>query len=432
MVGIDKPMSGGNADVLGALEPAQPAPTQFAGPGVPLPPPPATTGGFVGPGLEGGSAGNVLGGLVPVAPAAPAPAPAPAPVAPAPAPSVLPPLPTAPKPLIGNSGLTADQIQTLHGESLNARTPQQVAKLYADRQTYLQQNDTARKEYEAAVYARAEKAEADKARAVTQQLAMETNMRGWKLDQREEEKADRERVAANLPFPGKDPLSANKNILWKGSQPGGDTSTPEYRDAYQAVKYQAAPNGSVIQRDMPWAPPTGKGAETMKPPSFIAQPSDTARNEVRKADNDAIIISQAIDHYVDVFNQSGKNSWDAYWANPQSPEAQRLLGAFDAMKTTLRSPVYYNTGVLQPAEMKMLQDDLVSPSTLRGMFATPQAMAARLHEIKMAVVTRQDRELRSIGLPGSIVRNDKERDALPAGASYYDKDGNHRQKPEAE
>jgi len=373
--------------------------------------------------------------VAPAVPAAPAVAAPTATAAPAPSavpPPVLPPLPPAPQPTDPTTGLTRDQTQTLVGQARIARTPQQLAALEAQAQTYRAQNDTRAKEYEQAVYTRNEKAQADQRAAAAAKIAEEQNTRGWRTDLREEEKADRERVAANQPFPGKDPLSANKNILWKGSQPGGDTSTPEYRDAYQAVKYQTAPNGSIVIRDMPWAPPTGKGAETMKPPSFIAQPSDTARNEVRKADNDAIIISQAIDHYVDVFGQSGKNSWDAYWANPQSPEGQRLLGAFDAMKTTLRSPVYYNTGVLQPAEMKMLQEDLVSPQTLRGLFATPQAMASRLHEIKMAVITRQDQELRSIGQPGSIVRNDKEFDALPPGATFYDKNGNKRQKPEAQ
>jgi hypothetical protein len=93
------------------------------------------------------------------------------------------------------------------------------------------------------------------------------------------------------------------------------------------------------------------------------------------------------------------------------------------MKTVLRSPQYYNTGVLQPAEIKMMGEDLVSPQSLRGVFATPQALASRLAEIKLAVLTRQDAELRSVGRDGVIVRDQADYAKVPAGGKYYDENG---------
>jgi hypothetical protein len=125
-----------------------------------------------------------------------------------------------------------------------------------------------------------------------------------------------------------------------------------------------------------------------------------------------------------VHNAHGGVSWDAYIANPRSKDAQQLLGAFDRLKTVLRSPVYYNTGVLQPAEMQLLKEDLVSPQTLRGLFSTPEALAARLAEIKVAVLTRQDAELRSVGKDGVIVRDAADYAKVPQGGRYYDENGN--------
>jgi len=429
---------------------------------------PAAVASIGAPPAPGSVAAQTAGLVVPQG-ATPQPgvaAPAPAQAAPTPAPgapaAVLPPLPPAPKPKVGNTGLTAEQAQTIRGQLASATTSDDMERAYAKIQAYRDQNDKEDKEYEQAVYTRTEKAQADRradaaaAETVKQHRLEEahrqaefarnqandhlaqvqrdfTNGHTTEAAKRAAEahavamaKAASDAADAANPYHGKDHNSA---ILWRGNQTGGDTSTQEYADAYRAKKFQTAPNGAVIQVDLPWKPPTGKGAETVKPPTFVAQPSDAARNEVRKADVDAKIITEAIDRYVGLHEKQGGGSWDAYFANPQSPEAQQLLGAFDRMKTTLRSPVYYNTGVLQPAEMELLKQDLISPQTLRGVFATPQAMAARLGEIKLAILTRQDQELRSIGLPGSIVRNDEEFDALPPGTAFYDRNGNKRQKP---
>jgi hypothetical protein len=79
--------------------------------------------------------------------------------------------------------------------------------------------------------------------------------------------------------------------------------------------------------------------------------------------------------------------------------------------------------VLQPAEIKLMGEDLVSPQSLRGVFATPQALATRLGEIKLAVLTRQDAELRSVGKDGVIVRDKADYAKVPDGGRYYDEEG---------
>jgi hypothetical protein len=206
-----------------------------------------------------------------------------------------------------------------------------------------------------------------------------------------------------------------------------DPSSQDYAEAWAHKKWTVAPNGNVIENDVSQYPaPT----RSIQRPSFLPAPTPQALDEVRKADTDAKVITSGIDHYIDVHTAVGANNWDAFINNPRSPQAQQLLGAFDRMKTVLRSPVYFNTGVLQPAEMAMMKEDLTSPQTLRGLFATPEALATRLGEIKLAILTRQDAELRSIGKPGVIVRDKSDLAGVPVGGRYYDEDGHLRVKQE--
>jgi hypothetical protein len=204
-----------------------------------------------------------------------------------------------------------------------------------------------------------------------------------------------------------------------------DPSSQLYAEAWARKKWTQAPNGNVIENDVSMYPAP---ARSIQRPSFLPAPTPQGLDEVRKSDTDAKVITSAIDHYTDVFSATGGKNWGAYFDNPQSPEAQQLLGAFDRMKTVLRSPVYYNTGVLQPAEIKLMGEDLVSPKSIRGLFATPQALATRLGEIKLAILTRQDAELRSIGKEGVIVRDKADFAKVPDGGQYYDKNGELRVK----
>jgi hypothetical protein len=205
-----------------------------------------------------------------------------------------------------------------------------------------------------------------------------------------------------------------------------DPTSQQYTDAWARKKWTVAPNGNVIENDVSMYPAPSRSVQR---PSFLPAPTPQALDEVRKADTDAKVITSGIDHYTDVFAATGGQNWGAYFDNPRSPQAQQLLGAFDRLKTVLRSPVYFNTGVLQPAEMAMMKQDLVSPESLRGLFATPQALATRLGEIKLAILTRQDAELRSIGKDGVIVRDASDFAKVQDGARYYDEEGHLHVKP---
>jgi hypothetical protein len=229
------------------------------------------------------------------------------------------------------------------------------------------------------------------------------------------------------PMPGYRGATAEERINYalKNDKP----DSQEYADAWRAKKWQMAANGSVIENDMSEYPPP---ARSVRRPTYLPQPTGTALDEVRKADTDARVIVPSIDRYVDLHKKIGGSSWGAYFDNPKDPKAQQLIGAFNAMKTVLRSPTYANTGVLQPAEMEMLQQELVSPQTIRGLYASPQALEARLHEIKFAILSRQDAELRSVGRDGVIMRSEADLANVPDGGKFYDEDGNLRVKTKAE
>jgi len=309
-----------------------------------------------------------------------------------------------------------------------SRSREGQAQWVARKQQMIQQNQADQRQYETQVNTwqnqqgeaadRAERIRLSQATGQREQEAAAAAAEQRRIEnKRQQEAADRDaqRLAQGSTQADKDTYTLTHN----------DPSTPEYAEAWTRKKWSQSPNGNVIENDVSeYRAPT----RSIQRPSFLPAPTPQGLDEVRKADTDAKVITSAIDHYTDVFSATGGKNWGAYFDNPQSPEAQQLLGAFDRLKTVLRSPVYYNTGVLQPAEMAMLKEDLVSPKTLRGLFATPQALATRLGEIKLAILTRQDAELRSVGRPGVIVRDKADLALIPEGGKFYDEDGIRRTK----
>jgi len=373
----------------------------------------------------------------PTAPAATPPAATP-PAATPPAATAPPPPPAVPQqppfsrpaPVNPATGLRPDQEQELNGLlPMASRSREGQAQWVARKQQMIQQNQADQRQYETQVNTwqnqqgeaadRAERIRLSQATGQREQEAAAAAAEQRRIEnKRQQEAADRDaqRLAQGSTQADKDTYTLTHN----------DPSTPEYAEAWTRKKWSQSPNGNVIENDVSeYRAPT----RSIQRPSFLPAPTPQGLDEVRKADTDAKVITSAIDHYTDVFAATGGKNWGAYFDNPQSPEAQQLLGAFDRLKTVLRSPVYYNTGVLQPAEMAMLKEDLVSPKTLRGLFATPQALATRLNEIKIAILTRQDAELRSVGKDGVIVRDKADFAKVPEGGRYYDEEGNLRIKP---
>lgn len=133
------------------------------------------------------------------------------------------------------------------------------------------------------------------------------------------------------------------------------------------------------------------------PAAAAARTSSQAREAVRKAEVEVGRISTAIDRFEQVFREQGGAGLGSVMNNPRDPKAQQLLGAYEAMKATLRSEAFLNTGVLQPAEAKMLDDMLLSPQSIRGAMASPDAMSARLGEFRTMINRGLEQQRASAG-----------------------------------
>jgi hypothetical protein len=111
---------------------------------------------------------------------------------------------------------------------------------------------------------------------------------------------------------------------------------------------------------------------------------------LKKLETEIRAVESSIDNFQKIITDAGGGSWRAFVNDPTSAQAQTVLGAYNAMKTALRSEAFVNTGVLQPAEMKMLDDMLLSPSSVRGYLATPEGYAAMLDQIRTFVKNKMD------------------------------------------
>jgi hypothetical protein len=131
------------------------------------------------------------------------------------------------------------------------------------------------------------------------------------------------------------------------------------------------------------APPAGPaGSVQLTPPKKDAS--------LKKLETEIRAVESSIDNFQKIITDAGGGSWRAFINDPTSGDAQKVLGAYNAMKTALRSEAFINTGVLQPAEMKMLDDMLLSPTSVRGYLATPEGYAAMLDQIRTFVKNKMD------------------------------------------
>jgi len=181
-----------------------------------------------------------------------------------------------------------------------------------------------------------------------------------------------------------------------GSQPGqppAPTAAPGMPYVQGSLDYpsaagpQAAPPGAA-PRPPGSAIPIPGGLPPKEPPEAF----NKLNTEIRTA-------GAAVNNYQKILTEQGGGSWKAFMNDPRSPAAQRLNGAYETMKMTLRSEAFINTGVLQPAEAKMLDDMLLSPQTARGLYATPEAYAAKLDEIRKIIDFKLDAAHKSHSLP---------------------------------
>lgn len=171
----------------------------------------------------------------------------------------------------------------------------------------------------------------------------------------------------------------NEHVLYKPRE-AKPTERPLPQPGYQWTG-EIDPDGRPKQ-----APITGGGAD----PDTIRRNAEVQRKAgevkkpeaIKKLETEVNALEGAISNFEKIITDQGGGTFAALVNDPRSPQAQKVLGAYNAMKTALRSEAFVNTGVLQPAEMKMLDDMLLAPSSVRGYLATPDGYRAMLGEIR--------------------------------------------------
>jgi hypothetical protein len=151
------------------------------------------------------------------------------------------------------------------------------------------------------------------------------------------------------------------------------------------------------------APAAPAGAAPVAGASTSGVPLTPVKKDpaVKKLETEIRAVESSIANFQKVITEAGGGSWRAFINDPTSASAQKVLGAHNAMKTALRSEAFINTGVLQPAEMKMLDDMLLSPQSVRGYLATPEAYAAMLGQVSLFVKNKMEAAGIAYGQPGA-------------------------------
>lgn len=205
-------------------------------------------------------------------------------------------------------------------------------------------------------------------------------------------------------------------------------------------------------------PKSGKAMVMDIPNADKKPPPDDFKNLER----DARTMGSTLDRVQQALNENKGAALEAYINNPRSKEGQAVAAAFDTLRMIMRGPAFANTGVMQPHEVKMMDDTILSPQTWRGLAATPGAVEARFDEFRRFLDNKMDAAYTAYGLqkpetlkfyqerptqtesdvsgvaakggpqgPANTPRpTDKAAfDALPSGAIFLDPNGMMRRKP---
>jgi hypothetical protein len=175
---------------------------------------------------------------------------------------------------------------------------------------------------------------------------------------------------AGSPMPGSD-ASGMPPV---GARPGMNMTTPGGRP----INVQPAPQ----------QPPTGyqRGADQSALEPIPGSPADPAvmirakaLQSVPEAEAGANRVLDAINNFRAALDRA-KGTTGLQVFNPRSPEGKDLQGAFELVKIALRDPTMINTGVLQPGEVKMIDQMLMNPRSLEGLMAGNDAYKAMLDQ----------------------------------------------------
>jgi hypothetical protein len=208
-------------------------------------------------------------------------------------------------------------------------------------------------------------------------------------------------MAVTRPGPGVPDRYPNPETLIAGLTQPPQTASPAAAQPTPAVPapapVQAAPEGVPIP---------GTAGMTATPPlpplprdqSGAIRATPQATEQVRKGELEAARVGDAIANFRDVLKEN-PTGWSTWLNNPTDPKAQKVNMAYERVKIVMRGESLMNTGVLQPGENVGLENMLLSPMTLRGAIAKPEAYEARLREIEKMMIDSYNASRKQVGLP---------------------------------
>jgi hypothetical protein len=211
------------------------------------------------------------------------------------------------------------------------------------------------------------------------------------------------------------PQGAPPQAIQPGPQAGGSL---DYGPTPSGMPPAPSPQGVAGPTLQAGAPPQAPGGIVATPVTGL--PPKPPPENFRKLETEVRTVASALDNFQKVINEQNGGSLAAYINDPTSPSAQKISGAYQAMKTALRSEAFINTGVLQPGENKMLEDMLLSPESIRGYLATPDAYKAKLDQFRIFIDNKLKAAYESHGIPrpeGSSLA------PTPRGGDYIGPDG---------
>jgi hypothetical protein len=147
--------------------------------------------------------------------------------------------------------------------------------------------------------------------------------------------------------------------------------------------------GPAVATDQPPARPEAGGRISATP---------TEQGKIRAVEAEASKVFGAIQRYRELVNANGGTGINAYINNPRSPEAGKILTAYNNLIMELKAEPLYNLGVLNVGDLPRLQAAIVDPQTLRGALAAPSRINAQLGELEGMVLSSINAQRRTAGL----------------------------------
>lgn len=191
----------------------------------------------------------------------------------------------------------------------------------------------------------------------------------------------------------------------------GNPFTPNVRSALDKLNAPPQPN-TPPGSPQPAQPQSGNPANPMQQPPVtettstgsvrtMQAPQTTAQgvDDYRKSEVEAGKVRDAINGFKEALQDAGGTGFNTLLNNPMDPKTVRLMTAYRNMTTAMRGESFLNTGVLQPHELKLMDDMLLNPSSVRGAMATMKSYQAMFDELNGFINKGLDRKRAAANIP---------------------------------